>query len=136
MPTKTSCFSVFRARPLLLACVSEFGYRFCGSATSSINSTGHLLRRFLDLPAQVSMAPHAFLPKEPSPLAGAKESPWPFYQHHNMFSEKRVPHRSLLVKSLPAPSLSPSRAINNVLFPSPPCPVFSHLELVVECNIG
>lgn len=90
MPTQTSCFSPFRARTLLLASASEFGYRFGGSVTSSINSTGHLLRSFSDLPVQVSMASHAFPPKESSPLAGAKGSPQPFSPHHSAFSESEA----------------------------------------------
>lgn len=87
---KPLAFSLSRARPLLLASASEFGYRFGGSATSSFNSTGHLLRSFSDLPAQVSIAPHTFPPKEPSPLAGAKESPRPFSPHHSVFSESEA----------------------------------------------
>lgn len=80
-------FFFFRGRPHPFDSVYEFGSRVGVSASSSINGTGHMLRNISDLPAHLSIAPHEFPPKEPSILAGAKESPWPLYQHHSMFSE-------------------------------------------------
>lgn len=136
MPTKPSCFFLCRSWHCLLAYLSEFGPGLVAQWPVLSTAQCTYLRVSRTCPPISLRFLMNFLQRN------HKSQQVQMSHHGHSISliarsvKLSLTERSLLVRSLPAPSLSPGAAINNVLFPSPPCPVLSHFELVVECNIG